>query len=212
MRAVLTVRVLTAMGIIAVCGLAIYRGWNIADFAHAQASRLAPHEQPETLRPWLGFPGIGDLAAAASLSVVTDASDNESVRKRADGLADFLAQRPAGSAAWLSLAAMRRIIGRPFGEVLAALTMSWVMGPNEESVMWQRGVFGISQWRLLTADARQRTIHDVAGAILGTLVGEDELALARNALGGQSREVRQEIMARVRAEGVPVDIIARLTI
>ena len=208
----LRVRVLTAVGIMTVCAFAIYRGWNTADFARVQASRPAPSGQPDAFRPWLGFPGVGDLAAAASLPAVTAASDEDSKRERAAGLAVLLAQRPAASVAWLSLAALRLITGQPFRDVLAALTMSWVMAPNEESVVWQRGVFGISQWPLLTADARRRTIRDVAGAILGTLVGEDELALARNALSGQSPEVRREIAERVQAEGVPAAIIARLAI
>src|SRR5258708_2091796 len=117
------------------CALAIYRGWNAADFAAIQASLPASGGQPDALRPWLRFPGVGDLAAAASLIAVTDAGDQENGRKRADGLAAFLAQRPAAAGAWLSLAAMRLIGGQSLDDVLAALTMSLGMGPNEESAM-----------------------------------------------------------------------------
>src|SRR5713101_7930942 len=109
MGRILMVRVATALGIMAVCGFAIYRGWNTADFARVAASGPSSHGRSDALLPWLGFPGLGDLAAASSLTAVTDASDQESRRKRAAGLAAFLAQRPAAAAAWLSLAAMRRV-------------------------------------------------------------------------------------------------------
>src|SRR5438034_9576181 len=103
------VRVLTALGIMAVCGLAIYRGWNTADFLRVEASPAGSHGQSDTLSSWLAFPGVADLAAASSLTAVTDPNDRESQRRRAAGLAAFLAPRPAASAAWLSVPAVRRI-------------------------------------------------------------------------------------------------------
>ena len=37
--------------------------------------------------------------------------------------------------------------------------------------MLQRGIFGLLQWEALPAEPRQRTIADLAGALLGTTVG-----------------------------------------
>ncbi len=76
--------------------------------------------------------------------------------------------------------------------------------------MLQRGIFGLLLWEALPADARKRVIDDIAGAMLGTPVGDSELAVAKNALSTKSVDTRQEIASLMQAESVSAIQLARL--
>ena len=134
----------------------------------------------------------------------------DDARRRADGLSAILAVHPLSSADWLSLSGMRLVTGQPYEQVLGALAMSWVTGPNEGSVMLQRGIFGLLQWEVLPAEPRQRTIADLAEALLGTAVQDGEINPAKNVLAGKSEEVRREIADRLSAAGVAAAELARM--
>ena len=62
----------------------------------------------------------------------------------------------------MALAAVRLEAGKPAAQVEAALTMSSLTGPNEATVMWRRAVFGILHWEVLSPDAHNRTVTDLA--------------------------------------------------
>ena len=137
-------------------------------------------------------------------------NDAGGARNRADDLNALLSVRPLSSVNWLSLSGMRLAAGQSETEVLSALEMSWVTGPNEGSVMLHRGVFGILLWETLPPDARRRVVDDVAGAILGTPVGDSEVNLIKNVLSQKSVDIRQEIASLMQARSVPASELARL--
>jgi hypothetical protein len=198
------------MAILGLCSFAVFRGWSIVRFVDARAHLGSRETGVEVVRSWVGVPGLGGAALQASLTQIADVTDADGARKRADDLSALLSVRPLSPVNWLSLGGMRLVTGQPGKEVLAALAMSWVTGPNEGSVMLQRGVFGLLLWEVLPADVRKRVIYDVAGAILGTPVGDSELAQAKNVLSTKSVDARREIASLMQAERVSATQIARL--
>jgi hypothetical protein len=203
----------TSLVIIGLCIFAASRGWSTADFAIARAGLGSQDEQQVgPVRAWIGAPGLAAAAMRASFTQMTDAADLDGARKRADELSAFLAVRPLSSADWLSLAEMRLVAGQAQTDVLAALRMSHIAGPNEGSIMWQRGLFGMMVWELLPPDARKRAIDDVSGAIAGTPIGNTDLAPAKRILTTKSSETKQEITGLIRGKGVSDVQLARLGI
>jgi hypothetical protein len=204
------VRLLTTVAILGLCSFAIVRGWSIVRFVDARA-HLAAHETGvEEIRSWDKAPGLRNAALQISLTKIADMTDADGARKRADDLSELLAVWPMSWVNWLSLSGMRLVAGQNETEVLSALEMSWVTGPNEGSIMLERGVFGILLWETLPPDARRRVIDDVAGAILGTPIGDSELNQVKNVLSEKSVDIRQEIASLMRARSVPASQLARL--
>jgi hypothetical protein len=203
-------RWLTALGILGLCGFALSRGWEITRFAEAR-SRLGAHQkQNDAVKRWAAVPGLAEAALAASLARVADTGDIDDARRRAAGLTAILSVHPLSSADWLSLSGMRLVTGQPYEQVLGTLAMSSVTGRNEGSVMLQRGIFGLLQWEVLPPETRERTIADLAGALLGTTVRDVEVNPAKNVLAGKSADVRREIADRLSAEGVAPSELARM--
>jgi hypothetical protein len=204
------VRLLTAVAILGLCSVAIVRGWSIVRFVDARAHFAAHKIGGEELRSWDTAPGLRDAALQISSTSIAGMTDVDGARRRADDLSELLSIQPLSSVNWLSLSGMRLVAGQSETEVLSALEMSWVTGPNEGNIMLQRGVFGILLWETLPPDARRRVIDDVAGAILGTPVGDSELNVVKNVLGEKSVDIRQEIASLMRARSVPASQLARL--
>jgi hypothetical protein len=204
------VRLLTAVIILGLCSFAIVRGWSIVRFVDARARFAAHGTGVEEIQAWDKAPGLRDAALQISLTTIAALTDADGARKRMYDLSALLSVRPLSSVNWLSLSGMRLVAGQSEPEVLSALEMSWVTGPNEGSVMLQRGIFGILVWETLPPDARKRVIDDVAGAILGTPVGDSELNAVKNVLSEKSVDIRQEIAGLMQAGSVPAIQLARL--
>ena len=192
-------RALTALAIITLCLFAVVRGWNIAEFTEAQA--VARRSDVDDLRSWVGVPGVTSAALQAMLAW-TFVSDIEGARQRAQGLTALLSVRPLSSEEWLSLAEMRLITEQPEKDVESALLISSVTGPNEDYVMWQRGLFGLLIWQSLPADARRQAIRDFAGALRGAPLGDHQINAAKYLLRAKSAEARSEILGLLKAEGI----------
>jgi hypothetical protein len=200
----------TGLAILGLCSFAIVRGWSIVRFVDARAHLDLREARVEAIRSWVGLPGLSSTALQESLTQMEDATDVDGARKRADELSALLSVRPLSSVNWLALGGMRLVTGQPEKEVLSALEMSWVTGPNEGSVMLQRGTFGLLLWEALPGDARRRVIDDIVGALLETPVDNSELALARNVLTAKSVDARLEITSRMQAESLSATQLARL--
>jgi hypothetical protein len=189
--------------------MVMVRGWDIAAFGYARIEAAGP-DQRAALARWKNAAGLGEAALEVSLPSMSDATDIENARRRADGLAAIAAVHPLSSANWLALAGMRLVTGEPYQDVLDALAMSSVTGPNEGAVMLQRGIFGLLQWERLPEDVRRRTATDLAGAILGTNVQDAELLPAKNILREKPPETRQAVGYLLRADGVPASELGRI--
>jgi hypothetical protein len=203
-------RLLITFAILASCSFAMVRGWNIVRFVDARAHVGIRETRVEEIRSWDKVPGLRGTAVQASLSQMAGVTDADGARKRADDLSALLSVRPLSSVNWLSLAGMRLVAGQPEKQVLAALTMSWLTGPNEGSVMLQRGVFGLLLWEVLPADLRKRVIDDVTGAILGAVAHDSELTAAKNILSTKSVDIREEIASLMLGKSLSATQIARL--
>ena len=83
-------------------------------------------------------------------------------------------------------------------------------GPNEGSVRWRRGVFGLVLWEFLPADARERTVRDLAGALRGGLVADRQALAVGPIIGGKSTEVQTQIRALLAMQGVRRKDLIRL--
>ena len=183
---------------IALCGYAALRGWSVIDFARTRG----PGDAGAATRAWIGVPAVTGAALDATLRDIAGQGGTAAAEQRAALLKTLLATRPMSSMAWLSLAGMRVATGRPYSEVLAALKMSSVTGPNESEVMWERGIFCLLQWEALPLDFQQRTILDLAGPILTGNVNDAGLRLARGVLSAKTPQARAQIAALLAVQGV----------
>jgi hypothetical protein len=197
-------RLLTTLLVLGLCGFAVSRGWSVVRFAEARSSG------GDAVRAWIGAPGLTTAALRASLGRAFAAGDVGMVRQRADDLAALIAVRPLSATSWLSLAGMWLVEGEPHDKVLAALRMSWVTGPNEDRLVWDRGVFGLLEWDFLSPDARQRTIRDLAGALTGSVVEDWQIAALEKALLRRSDVFRREIGRGLLSAGAPAAALSRL--
>jgi hypothetical protein len=203
-------RLATTAAVFALCGFATVRGWEIVRFDAMRPDPVDRSASPESLRLWADVPGVGGEALEASLTPMKDGHDIEGARRRAADLTALLSVRPLSADGWLALAAMRQATGRPNDQVLAALLMSWVTGPNEGPIMMRRGLFGVMQWEGLPPGARKRAVDDIAGATLADAVQDSDFALARQVLTAKPIAIRQEIAGLAEVDGVPAARIARL--
>jgi hypothetical protein len=195
---------------VALCAMAMSRGWAIVEFGFARAEASGADQATAALARWKDVPGLREASLEASLPSMSDATDIAGARARAEGLTAIAAVHPLSSANWLALAGMRLVTGQPYQQVLDALAMSALTGPNEGAVMLQRGAFGLLQWERLPEDVRRRTALDLAGAILGTNVQDVDLLPAKNILREKPPQTRQEVGDLLRADGVSVTELDRI--
>ena len=204
-------RIFTIFVVVALCATTMFHGWNIAGFAYARMQFTDPRDaQPADFTRWLATPGIAAAVLETSLPNMTDGTDIEGARNRKRGLEAIAALRPLSAGNWLALAGLRLVTGAPYQQVLDALAMSSLAGPNEGGIMLQRGTFGLLQWESLPHDARQRTIRDLSGALLSTTLQDVEILPAKNTLREKSAQTRQDVADMLRDSGVPPSEIARI--
>jgi hypothetical protein len=202
LRARSGLRWLTCFAIIALCGFAVVRGWSLTQFSEQRARILSNPSTVGHVGRWMGVPGLAGAALETALKQEPAASGIDDAQKRVETLAKLLALRPMSAKDWLQLVVMCLIAGEPQKQVLAALLMSSVTGPNEGGIMWQRGVLGLSLWQALPPDARQRTIDDLAGVLRVTPVGGREMSAVKNVLDMKPADTRSAIADLLRTKGV----------
>ncbi|MGD9614945.1 MAG: O-antigen ligase family protein [Alphaproteobacteria bacterium] len=209
---------LTALLVSALCGYAVLRGYDLASAAEAREideKRSAPASEPttgpagETGRGWIGIPGLGRSAFDLPLAQIA-AIDPETGGRRTAELSALVAARPLSSQAWLSLAIFRLVARETLASVVAALQLSWATGPNEGSVLWQRGVFGLALWAFLPSDARERTMRDLARAIRERLVADPQAAAVRPIFAAKSAETRAQMRVLLERHGLRSDDLGRI--
>ncbi|MBP0581187.1 hypothetical protein J8I29_17805 [Labrys sp. LIt4] len=151
-------RIGTAVLCMAVAGFAVWRSVPVLGFA------LAEREAGESgditpLRPFAAILETGALAEASLQSAIAQGQSSDTIK------ADIrlLTRRPLSSSAWLDLAAARLAAGEGMVEVVKALRMSALTGPNESVLMASRALFALPLWTALPGDLRRRTAQDIAG-------------------------------------------------
>jgi hypothetical protein len=192
------IRLLTALGIIGVCGWPIWEGINIIRYAYAVS-------EPE-VRRWISVPGIASSASQYALTNADETSDENAIIKRRDELGHILTITPLSSFIWLQLAETRIDAHDPLEKALEALELSAITGPNEGYIITQRGLFGIWQWEKLTPEARLRAINDM----VAIQISDAKITWLKTTLAEKQEPVRQEIRAALQAGGFSEADLARI--
>ena len=199
------VRFLTALGVVSISALAVYRGADIVRFGLADARSGPDGKAANVDRPWVNVPGLAFSAQESLLQGEVAAGDQKATERQREELKNILAVRPLSSKYWLALAEKRSVTGERASKVVEAVRLSVLSGPNQHDVMVGREIFGVSHWELLPLELRQRAGADLAAEPLA----ETEIADLRLALAGKSEKTRNEILAVLQTEGVPAkDLVA----
>ena len=194
-------RVLTALAAIGCAAFAMWRGAAVASFGLAEIEGASAETAPR-LDAWVRVPGIAGLALDVALAAPTDPRDAAAVRRHLEEANALAAVRPASPRAWLLVAGARYVAARPTPDVLSALRLSDRTGANEGALMLERGIFGLVIWTALPEDLRRRTASDIAVALAETSVEDKDLTPAREVLAAASAATREDVAARLRAQGV----------
>jgi len=182
----------------------------IVHYSVVKAGLTTTGASAKLLLPWTNVPGVAAVALEAAATPVAGLGDLDGAQKRVDELSAILAVRPMSSEKWLALAGMRLVTGQAVDKVLSPLAMSEITGPNENSVMVKRAIFGLLGWETLPQDARKRTIADLSGAILlGDWTDRERSAVSRT-VNPKSSDSVKEISDLLRAEGVTDKELGRI--
>lgn len=191
-------RFLTAIAIVAICTLTVWRGMELARYSLADA-------RPEAARPWFDVSGVAFNARDYSLTVVNDSNEMEKALQRREEIADILTIRPLSARYWLSLAKMRQVTGEPSGKLFDAFILSILTGPNEGSILSSRGLFGVWQWESLSEELRDRTVAALTARRLSDL----DVDWLRADLAQKPETVRQQIRIALQASGLSATELTR---
>ena len=191
-----TIRLLTALVVIGICIWPLWQGFNVIRYAMAGST-------PEALQPWFAVSGLAFDAREGALTLVNDSSDEMTIRKRRDEIAQILAIRPLSSRYWLQLAEARVDAHDVLAKVIGALDLSVVTGPNEGYMITQRGFFGIWQWEVIPSELRKRAVADLVARQNSSAnqISEANMAWLRATLSEKTEKVRQDILLALQAQG-----------
>jgi hypothetical protein len=189
-------RLLTTIAIVGICALSVARGLSIVYFSLA-VSKVGPSEsRAEAIETWTAAPGIASAALQTELTEKIDPSDLRAAGSRREVLSAILSIKPLSPGDWLLLSGMQLITDQPMEQVLNALMLSILTGPNEGYVMADRGIFGASLWEDLSPDLRRRAAMDLA-------VGEmPDPRKFQAVLSEKSEGVRSELRTAILANGL----------
>jgi hypothetical protein len=197
------VRLLSAIAVVGVCGLAMSRGWDIVRFSMADADLAPRGNRTEAVRPWVAVPGLAFSARESLLAVDVEPGDENGAQKQRNDIADILTVRPLSSEYWLSLSTWL-VTDQPSTKLVEALTLSALTGAREGRPMAKRGIFGVSYWEVLPAEIRKRTATELAAVSLSNR----EIAKLRRILSPKTEKVRQDIRTALQAEGFSPRVLA----
>ena len=193
------IRLLTKLAVIGLCGWPVWEGLDLIRYGMADT-------KPQTLQQWIAVPGIAFSARVYALTPVGEASDDKTIRRRRDDLAEILAIRPLSARYWLQLAESRVETYESPAKAMEALELSAVTGPNEGYMITQRGLFGVWQWEMLPPDDRARAIKDMAAR----QISDAKLAWLKTILADKTGPVREEIRSALQAQGFSKSNFARI--
>ena len=197
------IRFWTAIIVIGICAFSVVRGLSIVRFSLAMATTSS--SRAETIRLWATVPGVGATALQSKLTEKINSSDLQAANSRRETLAAILSVAPLSSPNWLSLSGMYLVTDQPMEQVLGALMLSMVTGPNEGYLMGERGIFGVSLWEDLSPDLKRHVGMDLAA--------EEILKNGkfRDVLSTKSEGVRSEVRSAMLATGLaPKEVERRL--
>src|SRR4051794_36499786 len=102
-------RWLTAIVVIAICGLCVAQGWAVAHFALASENIDSSETRAEIINTWKDVPGLASTALRAELNYAIDSSDLNAANRRREAITAMLSIKPLASIDWLGLSGMQLV-------------------------------------------------------------------------------------------------------
>jgi hypothetical protein len=193
----------TAIAIIGICGFAAVSGWNIAHFSLAMMDVDSSKKRVEA-RAWASVPGIAENARQAAMMDKINPSDSTAANERLEALSALLSIKPLSPYHWLLLSGVEFATAQRMDDVLDALTLSALTGPNEDYVMVERGIFGLSVWEDLPPDLKRRVALDLSAE------KDPGNPRFRAVVASKPQEVRNELRTSLLVQGLPPKDVERL--
>jgi hypothetical protein len=114
---------------------------------------------------------------------------------------DILKRAPLSSQEWILLTYREQNPKEPLTpQTQKFLELSWLTGPNEGDIMFQRALFGIAAWENLPASFQQNMLRDLAGGL--TYLPDIPARQLRTFIAEKDPKVREEIKAGLLARNV----------
>jgi hypothetical protein len=198
------IRFWTAIIVIGICAFSVVQGLSIVRFSLARAT-IGSSENGAEIGMWATVPGVASTALQSKLKETINPADLRAANSRREALSAILSIEPLSSSDWLFLSGVQLMTDQPMEQVLRALMLSMVTGPNEGYVMANRGIFGVALWEDLSPDLKRRTAIDLAAkeppengklqAVVSTKseVVRNELRTAMLATGLSPKEVERRL-------------------
>ena len=207
-----TIRLLTAIVVIVMSGIAVAQGWGIVRFFLAGTNIVSSEKRAVFADALRARSGIISTALLDDLDEETNRSDVIAAYRQRELLSAILSIKPLSSMAWFSLSRTELMTHQSMEDVFGSLELSMLTGPNEGYVMGERAVFALSLWEKLPADLKRHTAVDVASMVFPrTPMGGAEPWKFRAVLATKPDSVRNELREALIATGVsPKEIEERL--
>ena len=207
-----SMRLITAITLLGICGFSVAWGWTIVRFSLATMSVESPEKRAEIAKMWGTTPGLASRALRTVLVDKIDIVDQKAANEQREALAAILSIKPLSSRDWLSLSGVQLVTDQPMDDVLESLKLSTLTGPNEAYVMAERGIYGLSLWESLSPDLKSRVAKDLLPLLFPSTPAEGaEAGKLRALVSAQPQRVRRELREALLATGLsPNDIEQRL--
>jgi hypothetical protein len=195
-----TIRLLTAMALIVISGVAVAQGWGIVRFFLASMNIVASEKRAAIADAWRATSGITSTALQDELADEANRSDTIAAYRRRELLSAILSIKPMSSMDWLALSKAELMTHQSMEQVLDSLKLSMLTGPNEGYVMGERGIFAVSLWENLSPYLKSRTAIDLAFA--RTSMDSEVTEKLRTVLSTRPDRVRNELKEALFATGL----------
>jgi hypothetical protein len=157
-----TIRLLTAIALIVMSGIAVTQGWGIVRFFLASTNIVSAEKRARIGDASRATSGVSSTALKDELADETNRSDMIAPYHRRELLVAILSIEPLSSMDWLSLSKAELMTQQPMDDVFGSLELSMLTGPNEGYVMAERGIYGVSLWQRLSPGLKRRVTADLA--------------------------------------------------
>jgi hypothetical protein len=207
-----TIRLLTAIALIGISGIAVAQGWGIVRFFLASTNIVSAEKRARTADAWRATSGVTSTVLNDELADEATQSDMIAAYRQRELLSAILSIKPLSSMDWLSLSRADLMTHQSIEDVFGSLELSMLTGPNEGYVAGQRAVFALSLWERLPADLKRHTAVEVASMVFPRIPGDGaEPWKFRAVLATKPDWVRNELREALIATGVsPKEIEDRL--
>ena len=157
-----TIRLLTAIALIVMSGIAVAQGWGIVRFFLASTNIVSAEKRARIGDASRATSGVTSTALKDELADETNRTDIIAPYHRRELLSAILLIEPLSSMDWLSLSKAELMTQQPREDVFGSLELSMLTGPNEGYVMAERGIYGVSLWQRLSPGLKRRVAADLA--------------------------------------------------